>query len=103
MFIVSVDDKGAPNGQFQADTLAGDQESPKELGAKPGKGTAGLGVSQDGKLLNAADGSLPALGSGKHRLVLYVAPSSSLAAGTRLRVYAQRPDKSVVSGATLSH
>ena len=42
----------------------GQAESPKELGAKPGSGTSGLGVVEGEKMLNAADGSLGELGPG---------------------------------------
>lgn len=101
MFLVSVDRGGAPTGQYQADTLVGQVESPRELGAKPGSGTAGLGVVEGDKVLNASDGSLPEVGPGKHRFLLYIAPSPSLQPGTRLRVYVQRPDKSLFAGASV--
>jgi hypothetical protein len=103
VFLVSVDEQGGPNGQYQADTLVGDVTGPTEIGAKPGSGTSGLGVAEGDKMLNAKDGSLPALGAGPHRLTLYVAASATLKPGTKLRVYLQRPDKSLISGATLTH
>jgi hypothetical protein len=103
VFLVSVDDKGAPNGQYQADTLVGDVTSPTELGARPGSGTSGLGVTEGDKLLNAKDGSLPALAPGPHRLTLYVATTATLKPGVKLRVYVQRPDKTLISGATLTN
>src|SRR5882672_12448477 len=103
LFLLSVDENGAPTGQYQADTLVGQAESPKELGAKPGSGTSGLGVVGGEKMLNAADGSLGELGPGMHRLVLYVAPSPGLPAGTRVRVYVQRPDKTLIAGATTTN
>jgi hypothetical protein len=103
LFLLSVDESGAPTGQYQADTLVGQTESPKELGAKPGSGTSGLGVVEGEKMLNAADGSLSELGPGMHRLVLYVAPSPGLPPGTRLRVYVQRPDKTLIAGATTTN
>ncbi len=100
---MSVDDGGTPTGAFQADTLVGSAESPPELGVKPGSGTSGIGVLEGDKLLNAKDGSLPELGPGPHRLTLYVAPSPAIAAGTKLRLYLQRPDKSLVAGATVTN
>jgi hypothetical protein len=103
IFIVGVDDAGKPTGTFQADTLVGATESPPELGAKPGSGTSGLGVLEATKVLNAKDGSLQAVGPGPHQLQLYVAPSPTITAGTKLRVYVQRPDKSVVAGATITN
>lgn len=103
VFIVGVDAEGKPTGTFQADTLVGSAESPPELGAKPGSGTSGLGVLEEGKVMNAKDGSLQALGPGPHQLQLYLAPSPAIATGTMLRVYVQRPDKSLVAGATVTN
>jgi hypothetical protein len=103
IFLVSVDDQSKPNGEFQADTIVGSNESPKELGAKPGKGTSGLGVFEGDKMLNAADGSLTAIGAGPHRVVVYVASNGAIHTGTKLRVYVQRPDKSLVAGGTVTN
>jgi hypothetical protein len=103
IFLVTVDETGAPTSQYQADTLVGQSESPKELGAKPGSGTSGLGVVEGDKVLNAAGGSLGELGAGKHRLTLYVAPSPRLQPGARLRVYVQRPDRSLIASATITN
>ena len=103
VFLVSVDANGAPTGQYQADTLVGATESPKELGAKPGSGTSGLGVVEGDKLLNAADGSLGVIGPGKHHFVLYVAPSDGLKPGTLVRVYVQRPDNALLAGGTITN
>jgi hypothetical protein len=64
---------------------------------------ARLGVAEGDKLLNAPDGSLGEVAPGKHRLILYVAPSPDLQAGARLRVYVQRPDKGLVAGATITN
>jgi hypothetical protein len=102
IFLVGVDDGGKPTGTFQADTLVGATESPPELGAKPGNGTSGLGVVESDKMLNAKDGSLEELGAGPHRFTLYIAPSPAVA-GTKLRVYLQRPDKSLVAGGTVTN
>jgi hypothetical protein len=102
IFVVAVDASGAPSGVFQADTLVGNSESPRELGAKPGAGTSGLGVFDADKLLNSNDGSLTPLAAGAHRLTLYLSPPPSLAAGKQLRVYVQRPDKSLVTGPALA-
>ena len=102
IFLVGVDESGAPNGAYQADTLVGAAESPKELGTKPGSGTLGLGVLEGEKLVNAKDGSLDGLGAGPHRLTLYVASSPAAAAGLKVRVYVQRPDNTLVPGAILT-
>jgi len=103
LFLVAVDETGKPTGTFQADTLVGQSESPAELGAKPGSGTSGLGVFEADKALNSKDGALEAIGDGPHHLTLYVAPSGAVSAGTKLRVYAQRPDKSLVAGSTVTN
>lgn len=103
VFLVSVDDQGKPTGLYQADTLVGDQPGPAELGGRSGGTTSGIGVAETGTLLNAKDGSLAPLGAGPHRLTLYVAESATLKAGTKLRVFFQRPDRSLVAGGTLVH
>ncbi len=103
VFLVSVDDQGKPTGQYQADTLVGDQAGPPELGGRPGGTTSGLGVVDGGRLLNAKDGSLAPLGAGPHRLTIYVAESATLKPGTKLRVYFQRPDRSLVAGGIVTN
>jgi len=103
VFLVAVDAGGKPAGTFQADTLVGADESPSELGAKPGSGTLGLGVFEGAKMLNGTDGSLQAVGAGAHDFVLYVAPSPALTPGMRLRVYLQRPDKTLIAGAIVTN
>lgn len=103
LFLVAVDADGKPSGTFQADTLVGSSESPSELGAKPGNGTAGLGVFEGSQVLNAQDGTLQGVGPGPHVFTLYVAPSPAITAGTRLRVYVQRPDKTLVASAATTN
>lgn len=103
LFLVTVDEAGTPTGAFQADTLTGAAESPRELGARSGAGTVGLGVAMGNRLLNAPDGSLPPLGEGTHDLVLYVPASDTVAMGTRLRLFVLRPDTSVVAGGMVTN
>lgn len=103
LFLVGVDESGKPSGTFQADTLIGDAESPAELGAKPGNGTSGLGMFEGDKVLNAKDGTLQDVGAGPHSLMIYVAASPAAPTGTRLRVYAQRPDKTLIAGNTVTN
>jgi len=76
LFLVTVDEAGTPTGAFQADTLTGAAESPRELGARSGAGTVGLGVAMGNRLLNAPDGSLPPLGEGTHDLVVSYRPAT---------------------------
>lgn len=101
VFLVTVDETGRANGRYQADTLIGDQEVPKEVSTKWGKNTAGLAVAENGTVLNAPDGSIPPLAAGPHKLTLYISSAPLLTPGTKLRVHVQRPDGSVDSGATL--
>lgn len=103
LFLVAVDDTDKPSGTFQADTLIGAAASPPELGAGAGNGTAGLGVLEGDKVLNANDGSLQALGAGPHRLLLYVAPTAALSAGSKLRLYVLRPDNTLVAGNSVTN
>ena len=103
VFLLSVDDQGAPTGQFQADTLVGDQRGPAALGGRQGGGTSGIGVVEAGKVLNMKDGSLPPLAAGPHRLTLYVAQTATLTLGLKLRVHFLRPDQSLLSGATATN
>jgi len=102
LFLVAVDESGKPNGTYQADTLVGQAEGPPELGAKPGNGTAGLGVFDGDRALNTKEGALDVVADGPHRLTLYVAPSAAVTSGTVLRIYAQRPDKTLVAGTMLA-
>lgn len=103
VFLVSVDDHGAPTGQFHADTLVGQDEGPRLLGSKPGGQTGGIGVFEGARMLNGADGALPQMSAARRRLTLYVAPSAALTSGTRLRVYVLRPDRSIAGGAVLTN
>jgi len=98
IFLAAVDETGKSNGRYQADTLIGDQEVPKEVSVKWGGGTAGLAVFENDKLLNEPSGALRPIGEGAHRLVLYIAMVPQLTPGTRLRVFIQRPDGVVAAG-----
>ncbi len=103
LFLVAVDETGKPNGTYQADTLIGQAESPRELGTSTGGSTAGLGVFDGDKPLNTDQGALEGMADGPHRLLLYVSPSSALTSGTKVRVYLQRPDNTLVAGATVTN
>ena len=104
LFLATVDETGNPTGAFQADTLVGAAESPRELGARSGGGTLGLGVTENDQLLNAPDGSLAPLGAGPHQLVLYVAASDdTVPIGTRLRLFVMRPNTTVLAGGMVTN
>jgi hypothetical protein len=98
-YLASTDKEGTPTGDFEADTLVGNQEFPPEIAPtlNGGKYTAGIAVFEGEKLLNAKDGSLPALPEGKHKLALHV--SSKNAPTGALRIFASLADKSVVKSA----
>lgn len=97
-FVASVDSTGAPNGEFDADTMTGDQAFPPELSRalNAGRHTAGLGVYEGDKLLNGPDGGIAALADGNHKLTFYIS-SKTIPAGA-LRVYAMLTDRTVVTG-----
>lgn len=98
-FIASVDDSGAPTGDFDADTLTGSQQFPAELSRALNAGgySAGVVVFEGDKMLNDKDGGLvPALAEGKHKLTLHV--SAKAAPKGPVKVYAMLTDKTVVAG-----
>ena len=101
LFLVGTDANGEPSGKFQADTLIGQEEMPKELSvAQTGKATAGLAVFEGERLLNKPDGSLPPLAGGPHTVTLYV-NAASVTGDTGLRVYALGPDKRLTAGSVI--
>ena len=102
ILLVAVDGTGRSSGRYQADTLIGDQEVPKEVAIRWGANTAGLGVAERGALVNTPDGAIPALPDGPHSLVLYIAQAKVLTPGTRLRAFVLRPDGTVDAGATVT-
>ena len=59
ILLVAVDGTGRSSGRYQADTLIGDQEVPKEVAIRWGANTAGLGVAERGALVNTPDGAIP--------------------------------------------
>ncbi len=97
--LASADDRGEPNGEVAADTFTGNDPLPEGTATLGGFGkhTLGVGVFQDGKLLNAADGHLPALPPGRHALLLHVSLKAPPKAGG-LRVFVRFTDGSVVKG-----
>lgn len=95
LFVVSTTEKGEPDGDYQADTLVAGQEEPMvlSLAGPNGEETSGLAVEERGALLNARDGSIPALGPGPHDLVLTFRDRPAVHDGIRL--YVLRPDGSL--------
>ncbi|MBK6691117.1 MAG: hypothetical protein IPG50_02755 [Myxococcales bacterium] len=103
VFLASTNAAGEPNGEYQADSVTGVDQIPKDfpLTVRAGMLTAGVGVWEGDKLVNRPDGSIEPLGAGTHRLTLYVASTGILQPGVYVRLYALRPDKSVVRSAAL--
>lgn len=97
-FIASVDDSGQPNGDFDADTLTGDEGFPPELSRALNAGgyTAGVGIYEGDKLLNEADGGIAPLAAGAHKLTFHI--SAKTAPKGPVRIYAMLTDKTVITG-----
>lgn len=100
VFIISTDAKGAPNGEYQADSIVGLDELPKDfpLAVRAGMLTAGVGVWEGGKMLSRPDGSIEPIGPGPHKLSIYVASTGVLAPGGHVRLMVLRSDKTVAEG-----
>lgn len=101
--IASTDAEGHPDGKFTADTFVGTQLPPSEAGAevKPGLGTAGIGVYENDKLANAADGSLTQLSAGTHELTLYVSSREAPKKGS-YKAFVVFDDRSMVASAVVT-
>ena len=102
VFLISTDAKGDPNGEYQADSITGLDELPKDfpLAVRAGMLTAGIGVWEGNRMLNKADGSIEPIGPGPHRLTIYVATTGVLQPGSsNVRLYVMRTtDKAVSRG-----
>jgi hypothetical protein len=105
LFLVSVSDKGDPQYGFRADTVAGREELPGELGnvVDVGRLTLWIAVVEEGKFVNAENGRLTPLPNGTHELKLYVPNPGTLNAGTRLRLYARDPSGTLVRSAVVTY
>lgn len=100
LFLVSVNAKGDLTGEYQADTVTGLDQLPKNfpIAVRAGMLTAGIGVWENDKLVSKPDGTVE-LGPGPHRITMYVASTGVLQPGSSfVRLYMLRPDKSVVMG-----
>jgi hypothetical protein len=103
IFVMTTDAEGQLTSEFDADTRVGDEAIPKDLAGimNLGKNTAGLGVFENGKLVNAKDGGLgkDGLADGKHKLTLHVSvkdfPKSAV------RVFVLNQEDRVVKGPVL--
>lgn len=105
LYIVTTSPDGQPHHGFRADTIAGHEEIPKELGSVVdlGKMTVWIGVVEDGRFINRGGGALGALAPGRHELKLYVPNTGNLAPGAHLRLYARAPSGGLVGGPVLRY
>jgi hypothetical protein len=101
VFLISTDAKGDANGEYQADTVTGLHDLPKDfpIAVRAGMLTGGIGVWEGERMLNQTSGWLEPIGPGLHHLKLYVSSTGVLQPGSsHVRLYVMRPDKSVSRG-----
>jgi len=103
LFLLSTDDRGEPNGFFRTNTMVSNEEAPKEFGGtlELGRMTTGIGVYEEGKAINRANGSI-LLAPGPHHLTLYTSNPGTLQSGRHVRLFAVLADKAVVKGPILA-
>jgi hypothetical protein len=91
LFLAASDEKGNPQYGFRADTVAGAEELPSELGSvvDVGRLTIWIAVVENGKFINQDGGKLSPLAAGPHSLKLYVPNPGNLDAGAHVRLYAR--------------
>lgn len=101
VFLISTDAKGSPNGDYQADSIVGLDELPKDfpLATRAGMLTAGVGVWEGDRMISRSDGSIEPIGAGTHHIKLYVASTGVLQPGSgHVQLWVMRSDKSVAHG-----
>jgi hypothetical protein len=100
LYIVRCTDKGDPLAGFRADTIAGHEDHPPELGSvvEAGHLTVWIAAVENGRFINADNGALGTLGAGTHALKLYVPNTGNLQAGSHVRLYARAADGTLVAG-----
>ena len=99
IFVVTTDAAGKPDGNFQWDTLIANQEMPPEMKGlvKTGGMTGGLGVFENGQVVNRPDGSLAPM-SGSHKLDIYISNVGAFVAGAHFQIMLEKPDHTMVKG-----
>lgn len=104
IFVVETNQKGEPTYGYRADSIVGTDVLPRELGGviDTGKMTIGVGVSEDGKFVNADSGAV-ALGPGVHNIKIYAPNTNLLVGGDFVRLYARTPDGAVVASAVATY
>ena len=100
LYLVTTNENGEPHYGFRADTIAGHEELPSELGSvvDVGRLTVWIAVVEDGKFINTAGGALGELTPGSHQLKLYVPNTGNLQPGAHLRLYARAPNGGLAKG-----
>lgn len=105
LFLAATDEKGNPQYGFRADTVAGAEELPSELGSvvDVGRLTIWIAVVEDGKFINEDGGKLATLPAGSHSLKLYVPNPGSLDSGAHVRLYARAPNGGLAAGPVIAY
>lgn len=105
LYLVTVSDKGVPHYGFRADTVAGHEELPSELGnvVDVGRLTVWIAVVEAGKFINSESGGLGDLPVGSHQLKLYVPNTGNLSPGSHLCLYARSPNGALAKGPVVSY
>lgn len=105
IYLVTTSQKGEPQYGFRADTIAGHEELPHELGSvvDVGRLTVWIAVQEEGRFINRDGGGLGYLAPGAHSLKLYVPNPGNLTAGTYLRLYARAPNGGLVAGPIVAY
>ena len=100
LYLVTTNENGEPHYGFRADTIAGHEELPSELGSvvDVGRLTVWIAVVEDGKFINTEGGALGELTPGSHQLKLYVPNTGNLQPGAHLRLYARAPNGGLAKG-----
>lgn len=106
LYLVTVDEKGAPVHGFRADTIAGHEELPAELSAAGqidvGRLTVWIAVVENNQFINEDSGRVD-LAEGLHHLRMYVPNTGTLRPNSRLRLYARATNGAIVGGPTVPY
>lgn len=104
VFLYSTNAKGEPIYGLRADTLARGEEVPPELGSvvDTGKMTVGVGVFENGKLVNADSGKVTFEG-GAHTVALYTPNPGMLKPGDHLRLWVRAPNGALVASPVVQY
>ncbi|WP_394850783.1 hypothetical protein LZC95_25415 [Pendulispora brunnea] len=103
LFLMSTDERGEPDNFFRVNTMIGTEEAPQMFGGtlELGRMSSGLGVMEEGKWINKANGSVT-IPAGQHHLTLYTSNMGGLQSGRHLRVFGVLSDRSVIKGPILT-